>query len=210
MKRTKLITIAKFEKELKIFEKTHADANVTCCLPDGTLCYAVNVRKDKTGDVCVRFEENEEDSGCYEVEMLISELGRYDGGAKVYMAACGLNMTFSGSTNGKLFTYNDEEDSVCCDGAAIGEYEEQEYSSGWHTPAERRMLAEKARKKEHQDKIEHEVLLALTVLIVCGFFYNVWAAVTLSGNALWKNILWAVTCLFCVTIGSLALYYNKK
>lgn len=209
MKRTELITVEKLIKELKRFEKTHADANVTCRLPDDTLCYAVNVRMDKDGDVCIRFEEDEEDSGCYEMEMLLSELERYDSGAKVYLEACGLYMTFIVPSNGKFFDYDGGEDCICCDGKTIGEYEEQEYCSGWHTPAERRMLAEMARKEKRQGQIEYGVLLALTILIVCGFFYNVWAAVTLSGDALWKNILWAVACLFCALIGSLVLYFEK-
>ena len=45
----------------------------------------ITVAKYKNEDGCIRFEEDEEDSGYYEVEMLLSKLGRYDSGAKVML-----------------------------------------------------------------------------------------------------------------------------
>ena len=94
MKRDEMISVAQLVKELERFEKDFPDTNVTCCMPDGTLCYAVGIEKDEEGQVCIGFDEDEEDSGCLEVEMLISDLEMYDGSAMVRMEACGLSMTF--------------------------------------------------------------------------------------------------------------------
>lgn len=210
MEKTELMTVSKLIEELKRFEKKYSDADVVCYLPDYTVCYVVTVRMDDEGDVCIRFEDHDEDIDCYCVEMLLDSLSEYNRNARVYIDVCGYYATFTVYSDGEFFIYNEDEEWVYCDCEIIGEYDEPEYCSGWHTPAERRMLAEKARKEKRQHKIEYGVLLALTVLIVCAFFYNVWAAVTLSGDALWKNILWAVTCLFCSIISSLTLYYDEN
>lgn len=92
MKRTEQVSVAQLIEELKRFEKDYPDVNVTCCIPDGTICYAVSIDQDGDGQVCIGFEEEEEDSGCLEVEMLIADLEMYDGSAIVRMEACGLSM----------------------------------------------------------------------------------------------------------------------
>lgn len=130
MKRTEQVSVAQLIEELKRFEKDYPDVNVTCCIPDGTICYAVSIDQDGEGQVCIGFEEEEEDSGCLEVEMLIADLEMYDRSAIVRMEACGLSMTFSIFGDGSFFVYDENEECVCCDGEVIGEYEEQEYCSG--------------------------------------------------------------------------------
>lgn len=209
MKRTELISVAQLIKELIRFEKEFPDANVSCCMPDGTLYYAVNINLDKEGHVCISFEEGEEDSGCFDVKMLLGELEMYDNDAIVYMEACGLSMTFSIFSNGSFFDYDGNEDCICCDGEVVGEYEKQEYNSGWHTEAEKHMLAEKARKEKRKNKIEYGVLLIITILALCGFIYNIWTAVAVSKDSLRENILYGVICLFLFIINSLTLHYNK-
>ncbi len=136
MKRTEQVSVAQLIEELKRFEKDYPDVNVTCCIPDGTICYAVSIDQDGDGQVCIGFEEEEEDSGCLEVEMLIADLEMYDGSAIVRMEACGLSMTFSIFGDGSFFVYDENEECVCCDGVVIGEYEEKESGSGWLTEAE--------------------------------------------------------------------------
>ena len=210
MKRNEMISVAQLVKELERFEKDFPDTNVTCCMPDGTLCYAVGIEKDEEGQVCIGFDEDEEDSGCLEVEMLISDLEMYDGSAMVRMEACGLSMTFHIFRDGSFFVYDGNEECVCCDGEAIGEYERQECRSGWHTEAEKLMLSEKARKEKRKSRIEYVALLVLTILVICGFVYNVWSALVVSGNSLWKNILYGVICLSLSIISSLTLYYDKR
>ena len=179
-------------------------------MPDGTLCYAVGIEKDEEGQVCIGFDEDEEDSGCLEVEMLISDLEMYDGSAMVRMEACGLSMTFHIFRDGSFFVYDGNEECVCCDGEAIGEYERQECRSGWHTEAEKLMLSEKARKEKLKSRIEYGVLLTVTILTLCGAVYNVSAAVAVSGDSPWKNILYGVICLSLSIISSLTLYYDKQ
>ena len=210
MKRTEQISVAQLIEELTRFEKDYPDVNVTCCIPDGTICYAVSIDQDGEGQVCIGFEEEEEDSGCLEVEMLIADLEMYDRSAMVRMEACGLSMTFSIFDDGSFFVYDENEECVCCDGEVIGEYEEPEYRSGWLTEAEKRMLAEKARKENRKSKIEYGALLIITILSLCGVAYNVWAVVAASGDSLWENILYGITCLFCFMIGLLALHYDRR
>ena len=40
MKRTEQVSVAQLIEELKRFEKDYPDVNVTCCIPDGTICYS--------------------------------------------------------------------------------------------------------------------------------------------------------------------------
>lgn len=208
MKRTEQVSVTQLIEELKRFEKDYPDMNVTCCIPDGTICYAVSIDQDGDGQVCIGFEE--EDSGCLEVEMLIADLEMYDGSAIVRMEACGLSMTFSIFDDGSFFVYDENEECVCCDGEVIGEYEEQEYCSGGRTEDEKRMLAEKAGKAKRERRIEYGALLIITILSLCGVAYNVWALVAASGDSLWENILYGITCLFCFMIGLLALHYDRR
>ena len=203
-----MISVAQFVKELERFEKDFPDTNVTCCMPDGTLCYAVGIEQDGEGQVCIGFEE--EESGCFDVEMLLAYLEMYDHSAKVRMEACGLFMTFHIFRDGSFFVYDGNEECVCCDGEAIGEYERQECRSGWHTETENLMLSEKARKEKRKNVIEYVALLVLTILVICGFVYNVWSALVFSGNSLWENALYGVICLSLSIIGSLTLYYDKR
>ena len=208
MKRTEQISVAQLIEELKRFEKDYPDVNVTCCIPDGTICYAVSIDQDGEGQVCIGFEE--EDSGCLDVEMLIADLEMYDGSAIVRMEACGLSMTFSIFDDGRFFVYDENEECVCCDVEVICEYEEQEYCSGGRTEEEKRMLAEKAGKEKRERRIEYGALLIITILSLCGVAYNVWAVVAASGDSLWENILYGITCLFCFMIGLLALHYDRR
>ena len=209
MKRDEMISVAQLVKELERFEKDFPNTNVTCCMPDGTLCYAVGIEKDEEGQVCIGFDA-EEDSGCFDVEMLLAYLEMYDHSAKVRMEACGLFMTFHIFRDGSYFIYDGNEECVCCDGEAIGEYERQECRSGWHTEAEKRMLSEKARKEKRKSRIEYGALLTITIFTLCGAVYNVSAAVAVSGDSPWKNILYGVICLSLAIISSLTLYYDKQ
>ena len=208
MKRTEQISVVQLIEELKRFEKDYPDVNVTCCIPDGTICYAVSIDQDGEGQVCIGFEE--EDSGCLDVEMLIADLEMYNRSAMVCMEACGLSMTFSIFDDGSFFVYDENEECVCCDGEVIGEYEEQEYCSGGRTEEEKRMLAEKAGKEKRERRIEYGALLIITILSLCGVTYNGWAVVAASGDSLWENILYGITCLFCFMIGLLALHYDRR
>lgn len=103
-----------------------------------------------------------------------------------------------------------EDESVCCDGEVIDEYEELKYYNVWLTEAEWRMLLEKAKRRKRARKIEYGTLQIITILLLCGVAYYIWAVVTASGNSLWENILYGITCLFCFIIGLLTLHYNRQ
>ena len=204
-----LITIERLISELKKFEERHPDSEVTCCLPDDTLCYSINTRQDEDGKVCLRFEEEEFDRYSYDVDMLLSDLERYDRLSKVYMEACGFFMTFSVSNDGSFLSYEDADDIVTCDGMVIGEYEEEEYNCERLTREEERMLSEKAEKKKCSEKIESAVLGLLTILTACGFVYSGWSVASGSCPSLVEGILWCAACLFLSIVGALTLYYSR-
>lgn len=103
-----------------------------------------------------------------------------------------------------------EDESDCCDGEVIDEYEELKYRSGWLTEAEMRMLIELAKRRKRASKIEYGTLQIITILLLCGVAYSIWAVVTASGNSLWENILYGITFLFCLIIGLLTLHYNRQ
>ena len=72
------------------------------------------------------------------------------------------------------------------------------------------MMTEKAGKEKRERRIEYGALLIITILSLCGVAYNIWAVVAASGDSLWENILYGITCLFCFMIGLLALHYDRR
>lgn len=108
-------------------------------------------------------------------------------------------------------SYDEDKDDegVCCDEEVIDEYLER-YHNGWLTEAEMRMLLEKAKRGRRARKIEYRTLQIITILLLCGVAYYIWAVVTASGNSPWENILYGITCLFCFIIGLLTLHYNRQ
>lgn len=210
MDRRARVTVGVLIKELRRFESMYPDYDITCCMPDETRCRMVGMYSDDEGSLNLLMEEEIDGGEYYDVDSILSVLDSYDRTIGVHVAACGLLMDFEVLSDGTFFDVDEDCDAVCCDGKVFGEYEEEESGSDWHIEAEKRMLAEKARKQKREDHIEYAVLAILTVLVAGGFLYNVWAAVTRSGAALWENILWSVTCLFLLVIGVLTLHYNRS
>lgn len=208
-KGVKLVTVGMIIKELAKLEKTHSDEELVCCLPDDSTVYVVGTEQDEDGDVCIFLEEEIVDSGFYDVEMLCDELHSYDMKARVFMKGCGLLLGLS--DDGGLFAYDEEDCVVFCNSIKIGKYNEEPYrgGNGWLTEAEIRKNEEDKRRQEVIDKRETVALAILTLCLIAGLVYNVYAIVTHSG-ALWENILWTIVCLFTAVFCSLALYFQRK
>ena len=209
MDRKTKVNVGTLLKELRRFESEYPDYDIACCMPDDTRCRMVGMYTDDDGGLNLLMEEEMDGGEYYDVDSILSCLDSYDRTMDVHVAACGLLMDIEVFRDGTFFDVDEDCDAVFCDGEVFGEYEEEESGSGWLTEAEKRMLAEKAKKQKREDCIEYAVLFLMIVLVADGFLYNVWAAVTRSGAALWENILWSVTCLFLLVIGVLTLHYNK-
>lgn len=207
-KSIKLTTVGNITKELIKFEKKHSEDDVACSMPDDSMGYVVGTELDEDGDVCIFLDEVYEDSGCYNVEMLCNELQGYDRKAGVYMKGSGLFLNFE--DNNDLFEYNEDEDFVYCNSIQISKYEQshQRREKGWLTEAEIRENEEKERRRKVIDKRETIVLAILTMCLIVGFIYNVYAIITHSGT-MWENILWSIICLTCSILCSCVLYNSR-
>lgn len=208
MDRKTNVNVGTLVKELRRFESKYPDYDIACYVPDDTRCRMVGLYTDDDGSLNLLMEEEMDGGDYYDVDSILSCLDSYDRTMGVHVAACGLLMDIEVFRDGTFFDVDEDCDAVFCDGEVYGEYEE-ETGSGWLTEAEKRMLAEEARKQKREDCIEYAVLSIMIVLVAGDFLYNVWAAVTRSGATLWENILWSVTCLFLLVIGVPFLHYNK-
>lgn len=133
----------------------------------------------------------------------------YDQKACVYMKGSGLLLSLE-DHNG-LFEYNEEEDAVYCGSIKIGKYEQvshQRSGNGWLTETEIREKEEKERRRKVTDRRETIVLAILTLCLILGFIYNVYAIITHSGT-MWENILWSIICLACSILCSCVLYNSR-
>lgn len=59
-----------------------------------------------------------------------------------------------------------------------------------------------------EDGRETIAMAILTLSLIAGFIYNVYAIITNTGT-IWENILWSIVCLGGVAFCSLVLYFNK-
>lgn len=128
----KLVTVGALTKDLKRFTKKHADDDVVCYAEDGEAYYVETLNADDDGDLWIGVNDEEYDGGYYTVEMLLTELERYDAATRVYMGGFGEYMTFEAfpSTlrqaqdklrggSGRIFTYDEENEVVGSDGIAF-------------------------------------------------------------------------------------------
>lgn len=216
-----LYTVGQLVKELTKYSNNHSEDEIVCYLPDGDSCYFSSLNLDDDGDLCIYLDEQYEDGAHYDVDMLLSELEGYESQTKVYLAGCGLYMTFEPIVNNKLFQFDEEEEWIGCEGTSFGEYEEDEdvianekegrRQSGWSwlTPAEKRELEKQKKKEQLESILQTTVLGILTLLTIYGLFYNVRAIINHSGT-LWENIIGSIVCLILAIIGSLTLYFDNK
>lgn len=224
----KLVTVGDLTKDLKRFVKKHADEDVVCYSEDGEPYYVETCDTDDDGDLWIGVNDDEYDGGYYTVDMLLNYLEDYDAKTRVYMGCFGEYMAFEADDRGRIFTYDDENEVVGCDGTAFEPMEESGHVSepqrgkgrgeqsfevrwerrGWLTEAEERELAEKHRMEKITDTIETIVLAILTLFCIGGLGYHVYGLVAGTG-AVWAHVLWGATFLVCTVLGSLVLYYDK-
>lgn len=206
---TGLTTIGKLLNELKGYEKKCSDSVVTIDIPDGSTLNVMGTGLDRDGDLSIEVDEDP-DEGYYDVQMLLDELEGYDKKTRVYLEGCGLYLTFEVSQDGCLLSdANDDDETIGFDAYAFGEYKYQ--PSEWLTVFEKRVQAEKDRKKKREERIEYIILAVLTVVIFFGLCYNIYALVVHSArHAVWENIGGVIVCVFLLVICGATLYYSKE
>ena len=107
-------------KELSKYEKKCSDYDVACWAPDYLTCYVTGHRLDEDGDVCIHFEQQEEDGGYCTVGMLLADLASYDRNARVYLESCGYYLNFE--VDGDIFIERNDDDIVGCYANAFGDF----------------------------------------------------------------------------------------
>lgn len=198
-----LLTVGQLLEKLAELEEENMDWDVVCNAPDGKLGYVTCLELDEDGDLCIGLDDSEFDrSDGYTVYMLLDELKEYKKNTRVYLAGLGMYMTWE-----EGLSYDDEYEEVGFDGIAIGQYKEQNHSSGWLAEAEKQKLAEEQSLERFKCNFQRLVLFVMMLLLVYGSVYNVRAIITHSG-VMWQNIMWSVTCIFLTIICSLTLYFD--
>lgn len=221
----KLVTVGALTKDLKRFMKKHADEDVVCYSSDGETYYVETCDTDEDGDLWIGVNDDEYDGGYYTVDMLLDALEGYDATTRVYMGGFGEYMTFeadlstsSGQAQGRIFSYDDENEVVGCDGQSFEPKEESGHvrepqrrsgRSGWFTEAELRQKEEDVKREKAKAKRETIVLAILTLATIVGLGYHVYGLVAGTG-AVWSHVLWGIALLICSVIGSLTLYYSEE
>jgi len=203
----KTLSVGKLIRDLKEFEKEYSDSCVTCCLPDDTVCCITDITLDSNGDICLNIEEYEDGWECYDTGTLLFELNGYDSEKKAYMAGCGLYLNFTSNKGGSIFSYEDDNDFVSCEGSVFGEYEE--IVTNGDSEYVRRLAAEISRKKKLVNRNETIALISLMVLTAAGMIYSIATSIGITGSALVENIVWIAVCIVVLTIGYFTLHYSK-
>lgn len=207
---TKLITVGELLKGLKRYGKKCSDYIVNINIPDGSTLNIMGAMLDKEGDLCIEVDEDP-DEGYYDIGMLIDELEGFLKDTRVYMKGCGLYLNFQIDPKiGLLWTDNDDDETVETDAYAFADYK-YEPSGGWLTEAEKRELAELARKRAITARREAIALAIVTAVLFIGLCYNIYALVVHSTrHAVWENILGIVGCIIGLVVCGSSLYYHSK
>ena len=189
------VTVGKLRQELKEYEDQYWDLCIACRISDDeedTIFCIAGSELDDEGDLCLHLAERDffdEDDGYYDVADLIAVLHNRARDSKVYLAGCGLLLSFDLNGDGTIFDgVNKDDDTFGCCLTAFGEYEE--------------VHAEEPALVRKRDGLGEDI--ALVILTLLGLFalaYNLYGLVTRSGSALWEHVLWiaagAVVVLVC-------------
>lgn len=203
-----LITAEELVKELKSLEKECLTYDVACWVPNSDTLCVTGTRLDKDGNIRIDLEEWQEDGGYYTADMLLSEIGRYEKGAKVYLAGCGLYLSIDVNKDGSVFSESDDE-MVGCYASVFGKYQ-MEKPRGFRTETEERKLAEEAKKQRRENRIMSLVLILIALGGIFLLIYNTYALLTHTAKPLWECILWIVASIVIIGVAGLTLFYSKE
>ena len=186
----RLATVGKLLKELKAYDGECLDYYPTVSVSgedDRDFCI-MGTGLDKDGDLQIGVEETDMSEGYYNVQELIDDLEGYDGNTRVYMAGCGLYLTFE--QEGGVFCAPDD-DTVGSYATVFGKYEEE--PRGGRMEKEMRQAARrsswKVRTKDWKGILEVVTYLLCIPLTVYGLYYNV-AALVKHSRPILESALW--------------------
>ena len=206
MKKEKVsfVTVGKLLQELKEYEDQYWDLCIACRISDdeedSILCIAGSELDDE-GDLCLHLAERDffdEDDGYYDVADLIAVLHNRARDSKVYLAGCGLLLSFDLNGDGTIFDgVNEDDDTIGCGLSAFGEYEET--------------LEEEPALVRKRDGLGEDIaLVILTLLGLSALAYNVYGLVTRSGSALWEHVIWIAAGAVVVLVCGLTLFNSME
>ena len=202
-------TVGKLLKELKEYDEESREYSVAVWIPDddeSNFC-VVSMALDDDGDLCIDLEDMSWSEGYFNVQELIDELEGYDKKTKVYLAGCGLYLSFE--EEGGIFCEPSDDDGVVGGYATVfGHYEEE--PQGWHTEEEKRQLAQEARKEARGERRMGYVLGVIVLGALLWLIYTIYALIAGVDGPLWERILALVTCVIILFVGCGTLYYSKK
>ena len=204
-KKTEHITVEKLVQDLKSFGKKYWHYDVACWAPDDSCLCVVGKRLDQNGDLCIELDEMYDDGGRFTVDDLLTALSGYEPDTKVYLAGCGLYLNFDVNPDGSIFEEADDDDIIGCHATVFGRYKEEHH--GFLTEAEKRAIAAKAAREQHENHILGIVLMVMAVLLAAWLIYNGYALIAHAhaGESIWMNVVWIVVSAVLIGIDVMTL-----
>ena len=120
----KFVTVGKLLQELEGYDEESREYSVAVWIPDDDESYfcVVSMALDDDGDLCIDLEDMSWSEGYFNVQELIDELEGYDKNTKVYLAGCGLYLSFE--QEGGIFCEPSDDDGIVGGYATVfGHYE---------------------------------------------------------------------------------------
>ena len=205
----KFVTVGKLFQELEGYDEESREYSVAVWIPDDDESYfcVVSMALDDDGDLCIDLEDMSWSEGYFNVQELIDELEGYDKNTKVYLAGCGLYLSFE--QEGGIFCEPSDDDGIVGGYATVfGHYEVE--PQGGRTEEEKRQLAKEAREEARGERWMHSVLGVMVLGALIWLIYTIYALIAHVGGPLWERILSLVVCVIILFVGSGTLYYSKK
>lgn len=199
----RLVTVGKVTRQLEKLLPENQGFDIACWLPDGTTCCVVGSHLDDEGDVCIELEEEGDDGGYFDVEILLEDLRSYETSAGVYLKGCGYYLAFDADSNGIIFIPDDDEEIVGSYVESFGTYREiiPSEMSDW----ERRCWNDEHPTQSKESKIETAVLVLILIGIFGFMVYQIWK---LAHAYTFRAVVWLIVCIFLLSVGGLSLYYS--
>lgn len=206
----KFATVGKLLKELKGIESFDEECMYYCpsvfvSNVDELNFGIVGMGPDEDGDLRMELEEMGSSEGFFDVQDLILRLKEFDNKTRVYLAGSGLYLNFD--QDGDIFCEPDEEDStVGCYATIFGKYTTEPNPEIDEEPGSR-FKGEKGNKREHRG--ETIVLVCVTLGLICGLIYNVYALIAGVDEPLWEKLIWIIVCAILTVLNISVLYRSR-